>query len=307
MEALIAQIAESYGYPAEMVERSAAARATAMGLTTEQVLQQWAGGEALAAAPAAAPAASTPASAPAAAETAAPATSPEPEASGPEVEVLAPAAGAGEEADGEDEDSAVEEAPPETAERRVPRGTLLSGFPRWLAAAFVIIPTIAFFYLLIAPDGPDCGVSGQLAIDPVTGVAENCDGTEYGVDVVNFFAQGEELYELRCAACHGSDGGGGAGQVLSGGAVLASFPTGQCLDHIAWVELATANWPDPTYGALAKPVGGFGQMPGFEGVLTPEEIASVVLYERVAFGGEALPDAEADCGLGHDAEVSAAP
>lgn len=47
-------------------------------------------------------------------------------------------------------------------------------------------------------------------------------------------------------------------------------------------------------------------MPGFEGVLTPEEIAAVVLYERVAFGGQPLPDAESDCGL-TGAEVSAAP
>jgi hypothetical protein len=89
--------------------------------------------------------------------------------------------------------------------------------------------------------------------------------------------------------------------------VLASFPEGQCTSHVEWVALGTAAWPEPTYGALAKPVGGFGVMPGFEGTLTEEEIASVVLYERVAFGSEPLPDAEADCGLVEDAEVSAAP
>ena len=188
----------------------------------------------------------------------------------------------------------------------MPPGSILAGFPRWLAAAFVVIPMIAMLYALLAPDGPNCGVSGQLALDPVTGEAENCDGTPYGVEVVNFFTLGEEIYINRCAACHGAGGGGGAGQVLAGGAVLASFPGGQCSGHVEWVALGTANWPDATYGALAKPVGGFGQMPGFEGTLTEEEIASVVLYERVAFGGEPLPEAETDCGLVGD-QVTAAP
>ena len=302
MDQLIAQIAEKLGYPAEMVERSAAARAGAMGVSVEQILQQWAGGEAAVSAPAAAPAAAVSAAAPEP-----PADSSEaepPPTSGPEVEVLAPVA-----ADAEQQEPATEEteAAGPAPKPTVPKGSVLSGFPRWLAAAFIIIPTIAMLYLLTAPDGPDCGVSGQLAIDPVTGEAMNCDGTPYGVDVVNFFSVGEEIYETRCAACHGADGGGGAGQVLAGGAVLATFPAGQCASHVEWVALGTTNWPEATYGALAKPVGGFGQMPGFEGTLTEEEIASVVLYERVAFGGEALPESEADCGLGHDAEVSAAP
>ncbi len=301
MEQLIAQIAETHGYPAEMVERSAAARARAMGVTVEQILQQWAGGDAAAAPPAAAP----PSVEPAAAVAEAPAAAPEPaQASGPEVEVLAPEVEDAAEPEIPAEPAAVAATPPPP---RAPSGSVLSGFPRWLAAAFLIVPTIAVLYMLIAPDGPDCGVSGQLALDPVTGVAENCDGTEYGVEAVNFFSMGEEVYTVRCAACHGGDGGGGAGQVLSGGAVLANFPAGQCITHVDWVALATPNWPEATYGALAKPVGGFGQMPGFEGVLTPEEIAAVVLYERVAFGGQPLPDAEADCGLTGGAEVSAAP
>lgn len=297
MDELIAQIAAQHGYPADMVRRSATARAQAAGVSVEDLLRQWAGGEAAAAAPAAA--APVAEAAIPAAEAAAPApAAPEPaeEAAGPEVEVL-PA---------EEPAEAVAEAAEEAAEPSAASGSILAGFPRWLAAAFVVIPTIAMLYALLAPDGPDCGVSGQLALDPVTGEAENCDGTAYGVEVVNFFTMGEELYASRCAACHGANGGGGAGQVLAGGAVLASFPSGQCATHVEWVALGTANWPDPTYGALAKPVGGFGQMPGFEGSLTEEEIAAVVLYERVAFGAEPLADAETDCGLAGD-EVTAAP
>ncbi len=293
MDELIAQIAAQQGYPADMVRRSAAARAQAAGVSVEDILRQWAGGEAAAAPSApAAPEAAAPPPAPAAA------AAPEPAKveSGPEVEVL-PA---------EEPAEPVAEAAAEAPEPSAPSGSILAGFPRWLAAAFIVIPTIAMLYALLAPDGPDCGVSGQLALDPVSGEAENCDGTAYGVEVVNYFTMGEEIYASRCAACHGANGGGGAGQILAGGAVLASFPAGQCASHVEWVALGTANWPDPTYGALAKPVGGFGQMPGFEGTLDEEELAAVVLYERVAFGGEALPEAESDCGLA-GGEVAAAP
>jgi len=290
MDDLIARIAAKEGLPADMVRRSAEARAKAAGVGIEDILRHWAGDEtgpvtAPAVVPAPAEASAAPAPAPAQAS-----------AAGPEVEVIAPAAAA---ASAPAPSSEPEPAP-------VGAASVLAGFPRWLAAAFLVIPAMAMLYALLAPDGPNCGVSGQLAIDPVSGEAENCDGSIYGVEVVNFFTIGQEIYAGKCAACHGAGGGGGAGQVLSGGAVLASFPSGQCATHLQWVTLGTANWPEPTYGALAKAVGGFGQMPAFEGSLTEEEIASVVLYERVSFGGQALPDAEIDCGLTGDA-VTAAP
>jgi len=295
MDDLIAQIAAEQGFPADMVRRSAQARAQAQGVTIEDILQQWSGGEAAPAAASAPPAGEAEPTAPAATPEApdAPAEAAEP-AGGPDVEVLAPRES--EEADESTE--GIEEA--------APLGTILAGFPRWLAAAFVIVPLIAVMYAVLAPDGPDCGVSGQLALDPVTGEAENCDGSEYGVVVVDFFSMGEGLYDSKCAACHGATGGGGAGPVLAGGAVLANFPAEQCAAHIEWVALGSAAWPDSTYGALGKPVGGFGQMPGFGDSLTEEEIAAVTLYERVAFGGQSLPEAELDCGPA-GAEVAAAP
>jgi hypothetical protein len=297
MDELVAQIAAQQGYPEDMVRRSAAARAQAAGVSVEDILRQWSGGEAAAAAPAPPAPAAEPAAAAAPAPAAAAAAEPAADTGRPQVEVI-PAE--------EPAEPSVEAADEEPEPVAAPTGSILAGFPRWLAAAFMVIPAIAMLYALLAPDGPDCGVSGQLALDPVTGEAENCDGTAYGVEVVNFFTMGEEIYTARCAACHGANGGGGAGQILAGGAVLASFPAGQCTSHVEWVALGTANWPDPTYGALAKPVGGFGQMPGFEGTLTEEELAAVVLYERVAFGGEALPEAESDCGLA-GGEVAAAP
>jgi len=201
-----------------------------------------------------------------------------------------------------DEDVAVDVDEADAGER----ASVLSGFPRWLAASFVVLPMIAVLYALLTPDAPDCGAAGQLAIDPVTGVAENCDGTPYGVEVINFFSIGETIYQSRCSSCHGIEGGGGVGPAMSSGAILVTFPS--CTDHVSWVGIGSDAWPDATYGATNKPVGGSGAaMPSFEGVLTPEELASVVLYERVAFGAEALPDAEAGCGLTGNGGVLASP
>jgi mono/diheme cytochrome c family protein len=170
-----------------------------------------------------------------------------------------------------------------------------SAIPRWLSVVFIVVPLLAVLYLLAVPNGPDCGSSGQLALDPVTGIAIGCEGSPYGVTEINYFTLGEETYRVQCASCHGSGGGGGSGPAFTGGAVLATFPAGTCTEHRAWIDLGTNAWPDGTYGATAQPVGGVGVMPGFGGKLTPEEIAAASLYERVAFGGEALDQALADC------------
>ncbi len=114
-----------------------------------------------------------------------------------------------------------------------------------------------------------------------------------------FFTIGADIYTGagKCAGCHGDDGGGGTGPAFTGGAVLVTFPTGSCSEHIRWVEIGTDDWPEATYGANNIPVGGASaSMPGFAEELSPEDLAAVVIYERVAFGGQPLADAEADCG-----------
>ena len=63
------------------------------------------------------------------------------------------------------------------------------------------------------------------------------------------------------------------------------------------MAIGTNDWPEATYGDNAKPVGGGGVMPGYVSTLSEQEIASVVLYERVAFGGEDVVVAEQGCGL----------
>ena len=122
-----------------------------------------------------------------------------------------------------------------------------------------------------------------------------------------FFTLGEELYVARCASCHGATGGGGVGPGFAGGSVLVTFPAGSCAaedGHIAWVTVGTSGWPDPTYGATAKPVGGVGVMPPFGEALTEEELAAVVLYERVAFRRRGRSGLRPNRGTGHRGAVT---
>lgn len=276
MDELLEKVAEVKGMPAPLAKRSGEARAKKTGEPLEAILAEWAGIDPSTVSTTSEAAAAQATEAPAAA-----AESEEPAGdSGSDVEVIeAEAPTTDDVAEGDDDEP-------------VARG----GYPSWLAAAFVIIPLLAVVYILTSPNGPDCGVAGQLNIDEATGLAVNCDGSDYGSSEINFFAKGAAIY-AQCAACHGANGEGGAGPAMQAGALLATFPSGMCSDQIEWVALGTANFTEPTYGATDKPVGGTGVMPGYEAQLTDEEIASVVLYERVQFGGQPLEEAQLDCGL----------
>ncbi len=279
--AIVAAAAEKMGMPESMVKRSAAARAKAQGVEVDAVLMEWAGVDASSAA------ASPAATAPGPATPAAPATPAPVVATQPAVE--APASS------DEEEPPEPEDADPlESEQEAVAAGAL----PRWLAALFVFVPAFAIAYALFLPNGPNCGDAGSLAVDPVTGLAVNCDGSAFGSGTVDLFALGAEVYDgIGCTACHGPAGGGVASfPAFTGGALLTTFPQDSCSAQIEWIGLGTLDWPDSTYGANAKPVGGSGAvMPGFAGVLSSQEIAAVALYERVAFGGQDLEAAITDC------------
>lgn len=278
MDELLKQVEAQTGIPADMLERAAQARAGAEGTTAEAIVAGWAGAPLPEAGTSAPPLQAEPVVAAAEAVEAASEVS---------VEVIEPEASLPDETP----DEAVEELEPVAVD---------PGMPRWLSAAFVVVPFVAILYALLVPNGPDCGNAGRLAVDPVTGTAVNCDGSVYGVAGVDFFSIGATVYEASCAACHGDSGGGGVGPGLAGGAVVATFSS--CADHIELVRVGSAGWPGATYGDSNKPK--LGNMPPWGSSLSAEELAAVVVYERVAFGSEALGAAEQGCGLSA-AEVSA--
>ncbi|MDJ0923521.1 MAG: cytochrome c [Acidimicrobiia bacterium] len=313
MDELLDQVAADTGVPADLLERAARARASVQGVEVTALVSGWAGGEAPTPAPAE-DSAPEPAAAPeppggagqlpeallrrsAAARAKREGRpldevlvemglSPEGDTSAPPAAEPAPAAQApAQPEEAEEEEPAIEE--PAVEEEPQP---VFAGFPRWLAASFIIIPMVALLYAGLAPHGPDCGQSGQLAVNPLTGEAQACEG-----DASPFFSLGQAIYNAQCTACHGAGGGGGVGPAFTGGAILATFSG--CNDHIEWIAIGSNDWPEATYGDTAKPVGGVGVMPGYQNSLSEEEIASVSLYERVAFGGEDIVEAEISCGL----------
>lgn len=313
MSEYLSAAAEAMGLPETLVERSAEARAEETGASVDEILQAWAGGEAVAAAPAAEEEPSEEPAAPAEEDGAPdePADEPEPVAPAAAVEVAEPAPAA-----------APTRAPmPETVTpgeaARLPEVVTVPtagikektnfAIPKWLTAVLLVAPLVALFALGGSATGK-CGEATELRVDVVTGEIVNCDGTEFtgqaaGGGGVNFIALGESIYQggevtgVNCASCHGADGAGaGSFPALTG--VLNTF--GSCQDHIEWVELGTAGFQAAgrnTYGDTAKQVAGAGNMPAFSASLSAEQIAAVVAFERVRFSGADTETALADCGL----------
>jgi mono/diheme cytochrome c family protein len=288
---LLAKVAEILGAPETLVQRSAEARAEASGNTVEEVLQSWAGGEAIA-------------------------------ASAPVVEE-APVEEVKEEVVVEEapvEEVVVEEAPVaksvttkvETVIKKVSMANNTMGIklntdttlPRWLNFSFMIIPVFILIGMINTSGAQECGVNGILDVDRKSQQTVNCDGSPFegkgvaSTNAVNYVAVGQQVYSgaAACAGCHGANGGGGVGPSFIGGALYTTFPT--CADHAKWIQLGSAGWQAEVGAAYgAEDTISIGGMPGFQGKLTEEELMAVVVFERVVFGGGNTEEVLIDCGL----------
>ena len=117
-----------------------------------------------------------------------------------------------------------------------------------VAAVAAVVFVLALF--VNEPDEPDTGRGGDVADDAGDGAPEPIDPAQ--------------LYSRSCAGCHGSDGQGGFGPQLGGGAVVEEFP-------------------DPA-DQLAMIRNGQGSMPGFD-ELSAEELDALVIYTREELTG----------------------
>ena len=293
MSELVNKVAEILNAPVDLVQRSAEARAQASGISVDEVLNSWAGGESVAA------------------------SAPKEEApveEAPKEEVVV-----------EDEtakEAPVEEAPkeevvvPATVTKQVTKSISFANqtmgikinsenlLPKWLNFSFIIIPLFILVGLISSSNTQECGERGMLNVDRKSQEAVNCDGSPYegrgvaATNRINYIALGQEVYAgaAACACCHGGGGGGGVGPAFTGGALYTTFPT--CADHTKWIQLGSAGWQaevGPTYGA--EDTVSIGGMPGFQGKLTEDEIYAVVVFERVVFGGGNTEEVLSDCGL----------
>ena len=294
MSELLSKVAEILKAPEELVQRSAEARAEASGKSVDEVLQSWAGGEAIESSPAT----ETPVE-----------EAPVEEAPVEEVVEEAPVEKA-------QVEEVVEEAPVEASVKTVVKKVSVinktmgiklnaeTSLPSWLNLSFLIIPLFILIGMINTSAAQECGEKGILNVDRKSQQTVNCDGSPFegtGVassNTVNYVALGQQVYSgaAACAGCHGANGGGGVGPAFIGGELYTTFPT--CSDHAKWIELGSAGWQSevgPTYGAENKV--SIGGMPGFQGKLTEDEIYAVVVFERVVFGGGQTEEVLTDCGL----------
>jgi len=129
--------------------------------------------------------------------------------------------------------------------------------PVWAVLLLVLLPLWAIVYL--GAFGSRAKAAGN---SPVT-----VGATIYG--------------SAGCAGCHGAAGQGVVGPQLANGEVLRQWP--RLIDHINWVKTGGATHIGQTIGGVV--VTPANAMPAFQGVLTDAQIADVVCYERVNFGG----------------------
>ena len=293
MSDLVNKVAEILNAPVDLVQRSAEARAAASGVSVDDVLSSWAGGESVAA------------------------SAPKEEApveEAPKEEAVVE--------ETVEEEAPVEEAPKEEAviatavTRQVTKSISFANetmgikinsenlLPKWLNFSFIIIPLFILIGLISSSNTQECGDRGMLNVDRKSQEAVNCDGSPYegrgvaATNTINYIALGQEVYAgaAACAGCHGGGGGGGVGPAFTGGALYTTFPT--CADHTKWIQLGSAGWQaevGPTYGA--EDTVSIGGMPGFQGKLTEDELYAVVVFERVVFGGGNTEEVLNDCGL----------
>ena len=200
MSDLVNKVADILNAPVDLVQRSAEARAAASGVSVDDVLSSWAGGESVAAA------------------------APKEEAPVEEtVEEEAPVE------ETVEEEAPVEEAPKEevvvatAVTRQVTKSISFANetmgikinsenlLPKWLNFSFIIIPLFILIGLISSSNTQECGERGMLNVDRKSQEAVNCDGSPYegrgvaATNTINYIALGQEVYAgaAACAGCHG--------------------------------------------------------------------------------------------------------
>jgi mono/diheme cytochrome c family protein len=162
----------------------------------------------------------------------------------------------------------VEAAPPAPPPPYVQAALTRKKIPFWAMPVLGILPVWAILY------------AGSLS-QADTGEATQLD-------------LGAEVYAARCASCHGGGGGGGVGRPLSGGEVLATFPSLEQM--LEFVAIGTdgvgvgVGYGDPNRDGGQHIAGSYNgnKMPAFGDVLTQEELLAVVRHERETLSGEEL-------------------
>ena len=179
MSDLVNKVAEILNAPVDLVQRSAEARAAASGVSVDDVLSSWAGGESVA-------------------------------ASAPKEEAPIEEA--------PKEEAVVATAVTRQVTKSISFANETMGIkinsenllPKWLNFSFIIIPLFILIGLISSSNTQECGERGMLNVDRKSQEAVNCDGSPYegrgvaATNTINYIALGQEVYAgaAACAGCH---------------------------------------------------------------------------------------------------------
>lgn len=114
-------------------------------------------------------------------------------------------------------------------------------------------------WFLVSPYGE--AIDAPQADEPEAEASAESEGDAEPVPE-DVLANGQEVYAQHCAACHGSDGGGGSGPTLEADVVEDE---GDVVDQTLW---------------------GGSHMPAFGNTLADAEVAAVATYVRNSFGND---------------------
>ncbi|HET9659589.1 MAG TPA: cytochrome c [Thermomicrobiales bacterium] len=115
---------------------------------------------------------------------------------------------------------------------------------------------------------------------PRFGSAQGTPVAESSPAAAGLIAEGEEIYNTTCIACHRAGGEGVEGVPGSAPTINGAIPA------LAGNAFVTLDDPKP---AVLTVLNGRGGMPRFGGAYSDEQIAAVLSYVRQAFGNDAGP------------------
>jgi mono/diheme cytochrome c family protein len=120
--------------------------------------------------------------------------------------------------------------------------------------------TVALLLVPLAALAASCSDSGDASESKAC--EDRCGDIVASIENGDYDADGEQLYAVKCATCHGGDGQGGIGPELAGVVTDKLTPA----QHVTLV------------------LDGKGNMPAWKSQLEDDEIAAIVDYERTQLG-----------------------
>jgi mono/diheme cytochrome c family protein len=134
--------------------------------------------------------------------------------------------------------------------------------PAWLTLVFIVFSPVH------STPMPERGRDGSISIPPPSGERGPAAAAAVASAVMWQSEHGQQSYQQQCLVCHGAEGKGDGPVAAALKPPPANFTNFERMDSLTNEDLLET---------ISK---GKGSMPGFAGVLKPEDMTAVVEYIR---------------------------